>query len=131
MDSLSRLNHSMADMLATNRTLLEVRWRSTFCELRTQCFPDAPAFIEKDASGNKGYYLMDAPVGSGLQEPLRLESLARIAPEILKQELAEAGIPTANWPDVESFDIFNEYLHVNYLALIADLGTEPLRNITV
>jgi len=111
----------MADMLATNRTLLEVRWRSTFCELRTQCFPDAPAFNEKDASGNKGYYLMDAPVGSGLQEPLRLESLVRIAPEILKQELAEA----------ESFDIFNEYLHVNYLALIADLGTEPLRNITV
>ena len=121
----------MADMLATNRTLLEIRWRSTFCELRRQCFPDAPAFSEKDASENKGYYLMDAPVGSGLQEPLMLESLAKIAPKILKQELAEAGIPTANWPDVESFDIFNEYLHVNYLALIADFGTEPLRNITV
>ena len=121
----------MTDTLATNRTLLEIRWRQSFCDLRSRCLPEAANINAKEASENKGYYLMDPPNGSGLTKPLRVQALSKVSSRILEQELAEAGIPRSEWPETQSFDVFNEYLDVNYLALIADFGTKPLRNTTV
>ncbi|MEL7316920.1 MAG: hypothetical protein AAFN08_18570, partial [Cyanobacteria bacterium J06559_3] len=95
-------------------------------ELKVECFPETESQTLEQFSSMPGYYLIDAPQEPGWQELIRQNAVKKIFARIFIQELSELGIPTEKWPDVHSFEAFERCFKVEHLALIADLGVEPL-----
>lgn len=112
----------------TNKILLQVTLLAPFYELRNSCFPALSSQTLEQFSSYKGYYLNDSISGFGDQEKLREIALSKISSKIFSQELSEIGIPTENWPDIENFYLFKEYIKVDYLCLIADFGENKIEN---
>ena len=118
-------------ILATNRTLIRIKFQEPIHHLRARCFPELPDYLSFRKPSEKspsdiGYYLMDSPRGFGEQAPLHMASLAEIAPKIFSQELSELAIPNEMWPDVDDFSEFKRHFSIQFLPLIADLGSGPV-----
>ena len=74
---------------------------------------------------------MDTPKEQGLQAPIWEREFRKIANQIFRQELSELAIPPDHWPDVDDFDVFTKHIAIEPLALIADLGEEPLKTVEI
>lgn len=113
-------------LLNTNKTLLKVTPLAPFHELKVSCFPECASQTLEQFSSMPGYYLMDNPLEQGWQPNIEQNALQKISERVFSQELSEQSIPIESWPNVNDFNEFQRYFKVEQLALIADLGSEPL-----
>lgn len=116
----------ISKLLSTNRTLLRITPLSPLRDIKIECFPESKKQTLEQFRSIPGYYLMDTPSEPGWQETIREKELKRISAKIFAQELSELGIPNKKWPNINDFNEFKRCFEVDYLALIADLGTGPI-----
>jgi hypothetical protein len=118
-------------LISTNRIILKVTPLSTLRDIKVACFPETSAQTYEEVSSTSGYYLIDAVRGPGPVKQLQERVVEQTAPSIFRQELSEMGIPVEKWPDVNDYEKFKQCFLVEQLALIADLGEEPIENIVI
>lgn len=119
----------MSHIYATNKVILQISMREAFWEIRNLSFPEFPPANEERMRNNVGYYLADRFTGEGLQQPYREMTIDAVAPMIFRQELAEAGVDESFWPNTDDVILFRKFFHVVEHPLVADFGTEPVKNI--
>ena len=115
-------------LLNTNRVLIKVTPQAEFRKLKIKCFPECINQSLEQFSLFSGFYLINKPFNSLTPTITVEEELKRFSNKIFAQELSEMGIPVMHWPNIEDYQVFREFLDVEFLDLIADFGDGCIEN---